>query len=46
MTDQPYETPTLTLLGTVAELTQGGQNGNFLDADFANNTPRGELTFS
>lgn len=46
MNDNSYEAPAFTVLGTVAELTQGGQNGDDLDATFPVGTPRGDLTFS
>jgi len=40
-----YEKPALTRYGTVEELTHGSSTGAALDADFENDTPRGELTF-
>ena len=46
MTKTVYEAPTLTEVGTFETLTQGTQNGNFTDAVFPSDTPRGELTFS
>ena len=41
-----YQAPTLAVLGTFEQLTQGTSNGNFLDNTFPDGTPRGELTFS
>jgi hypothetical protein len=43
---QHYEAPKLDVIGTVAGLTQGGTDGQFLDADFPAGTFRGDLTFS
>ena len=41
-----YNKPELKVHGNVEALTQAGQNGPALDANFPNNTPRGQLTFS
>lgn len=41
-----YEKPALTVVGSLEALTQGGQNGNKLDASFPTNTPANQLTFS
>lgn len=46
MAKRIFSAPSLTDLGSVAALTQGGADGQFLDATFPTNTPRGELTFS
>jgi hypothetical protein len=46
MTKKAFSAPVLTKYGKFEELTQGGQNGQFLDANFPNTTPRGQLTFS
>jgi hypothetical protein len=48
MTNQKksYNKPELKVHGNVEVLTKGGQNGDQLDAQFPDNTPRGELTFS
>lgn len=41
-----YNKPELKVHGNVEVLTQGTSNGNFTDANFPPNTPRGQLTFS
>jgi hypothetical protein len=41
-----YAAPNVQDLGTVRDLTLGGQEGNALDATFQTDTPRGQLTFS
>ncbi|BDA71999.1 hypothetical protein RIVM261_004980 [Rivularia sp. IAM M-261] len=41
-----YTKPKLSVHGNVEALTQGGSTGNFLDRDFPDGTPRGDLTFS
>jgi hypothetical protein len=41
-----YEPPQVTDYGSLAELTAGGPAGEFTDADFPADTPRGDLTFS
>jgi hypothetical protein len=41
-----YEAPRVTAIGTVADLTKGTNQHNFLDADFPANTPHDDLTFS
>lgn len=46
MTKQTYEAPKLTAVGSLEALTQGGKEGNKLDASFPTNTPSGQLTFS
>jgi hypothetical protein len=40
-----YEAPSFEVVGTVRELTLGGSDGDFLDATFPTNTPRGDLTY-
>lgn len=45
--DKPtYEAPTLTVVGTIAEVTQGNSTGNALDANFPAGTTFANLTFS
>jgi hypothetical protein len=41
-----YNKPELKVHGNVETLTQGTSSGNFTDANFDTDTPRGELTFS
>jgi hypothetical protein len=41
-----YEAPRMTIIGTVAELTQAQSIGASLDADYPSQTPAHELTFS
>lgn len=41
-----YEAPSIIELGTVADVTMGGVDGNLTDATFPSETPRDELTFS
>lgn len=41
-----YEQPRVQHIGTVHELTLGSQDGDALDADFPDGTPRGDLGFS
>jgi hypothetical protein len=41
-----YAAPNVQDLGTVRDLTLGGQEGNALDATFQTDTPRGQLAFS
>lgn len=43
---KPYVKPSVKLLGSFAELTKGGRNGQQLDASFPTGTPFSELTFS
>jgi hypothetical protein len=43
---EPYKKPKLVVHGDVKAITQGGANGEFLDADFPRFTPKGDLTFS
>lgn len=44
--DVDYEKPTIADYGDLVELTAQQTDGNFLDADFPQGTPRGDLTFS
>ncbi len=46
ITKKTFSAPVLTKYGKFEELTQGGSDGQRLDANFPNTTPRGELTFS
>lgn len=46
MNRKSYRKPTLISHGDVKSLTKGFQNGDFTDADFADGTPRGDLTFT
>lgn len=41
-----YERPLIRSHGSVESITKGGSAGDFLDASFPSNTPRGDLTFS
>jgi hypothetical protein len=41
-----YETPQIADYGTLTELTAGFTDGAALDADFPDNTPKDDLTFS
>jgi hypothetical protein len=41
-----YEKPAIADYGDLVELTALHQDGNFTDAAFPDNTPRGDLTFS
>jgi hypothetical protein len=41
-----YEKPKVVDYGTLAQLTAGNKNGNFLDATFPVHTPKNKLTFS
>ncbi len=41
-----FVAPVLIEYGKFEELTQGGTKGGSLDADFPNNTPFSDLTFS
>ena len=41
-----YETPSLTVHGSIESITQGGAGSFALDAAFPAHTPTGELTFS
>ena len=41
-----YEAPALEARGSIAELTHGSSDGNFLDKAFPVNTPKPALTFS
>ena len=46
MAKKTYQAPTLRAHGSIEKLTQGGSNGNSLDATFPSGTPFSELTFS
>jgi hypothetical protein len=46
MTKMTYEAPIMRAHGKVEALTKGGSDGNFTDAIFPVNTPKGALTFS
>lgn len=46
MTKAVYETPSIAEVGTFESITLGTQDGEFTDAVFPTDTPRGELTFS
>jgi hypothetical protein len=41
-----YRKPAIVDYGTLAQLTAGNKNGNFLDATFPVHTPKNKLTFS
>ena len=41
-----YETPSINVIGTVEELTQGNLDGDSLDATFPVGTPKRNLRFS
>ena len=41
-----YETPSLTVHGSIETITQGGAGTTALDATFPAHTPVGQLTFS
>lgn len=41
-----YEAPTLVEVGSFEEITKGASSGGSLDADFPNDTPFADLTFS
>ena len=41
-----FETPVITDLGTLRDLTAMMADGERTDASFPENTPRGDLTFS
>lgn len=43
---KPYAAPSLTVYGTVENITRGDSDGDFLDDTFPTNTPKPELTFS
>ena len=43
---QEYETPSLTVHGSIETITQAAGTGTSLDADFPRNTPFDDLTFS
>lgn len=43
---QEYETPSLTVHGSIETITQAAGTGTALDADFPRNTPFTDLTFS
>jgi hypothetical protein len=44
--DVGYEKPAIADYGDIVELTAQAEDGDFLDADFPQGTPRGDLTFS
>lgn len=46
MQNMTYEAPSLTVVGSVEELTAGTKTGNATDAAFPVHTPRGDITFS
>lgn len=41
-----YETPEMTVHGSIEAVTHGASTGNVLDATFPTGTPFGDLTFS
>jgi hypothetical protein len=41
-----YEAPSIQDHGDLAELTAGTHTGEFTDAEFPVNTPKGQLTFT
>ncbi|MDX8453278.1 lasso RiPP family leader peptide-containing protein [Mesorhizobium sp. VK9D] len=41
-----YETPSLTVHGSIESITQGGAGTTALDVGFPAHTPIGDLTFS
>ncbi|QND67127.1 lasso peptide [Mesorhizobium loti] len=41
-----YETPSLTVHGSIETITQGGSSGAVTDAAFPAGTPFGDITFS
>jgi hypothetical protein len=41
-----YVAPVLEEIGSFEEITQAGKNGDFTDALFPSDTPKGKLTFS
>ena len=43
---EEYETPAMTVHGSIETITQGAGSGTALDADFPRNTPFKDLTFS
>jgi hypothetical protein len=43
---QEYETPSLTVHGSIETITQGGAGTSALDAAFPAHTPFDQLTFS
>lgn len=46
MTKMPYQTPVMREHGKVEALTKGSAAGDFTDALFPADTPKGDLTFS
>jgi hypothetical protein len=44
--DMDYEGPAVTDYGTLIELTEAQQDGDFTDRDFPVHTPKQDLTFS
>lgn len=45
-TKMEYEAPTLIEVGSFEDITKGASSGASLDADFADNFPADQLTFS
>ena len=43
---ETYEPPTISVIGTVEDVTQGNLDGNSLDATFPVGTPKRDLRFS
>jgi hypothetical protein len=43
---QAYEAPKLRSIGSFRDLTRANFDGDFTDADFPDDTPKGDLTFS
>jgi hypothetical protein len=41
-----YLAPRATVMGTASGLVRGNTDGNFLDQDFPEGTPKPDLTFS
>ncbi len=41
-----YESPTIRVLGSIHELTEGSASGAYLDKDYSAGTPFKDLTFS
>ena len=41
-----YEAPRAVVMGTASGLVRGNTDGNFLDQDFPEGTPKPDLTFS
>ena len=43
--NQAYEAPSISVVGTLAEITQGNKDGQSLDNNFPTNTPKDKLRF-